>query len=569
MNFLKRISPLYIPPASAQAGGLAILREQILQSMLLALCGLGIPIVIQASGKNLFQPLAAFPAIYIYGTVYILTLIATFLRQTPYNFRSGLLTSIVFVLAVSELFESGQLGEVRMFLLAYITLTVVLSNMRRSGIAMLLSIAVIAGAGLYGANNPNPPIIVLANLHKGTDWITSELVFIALSLIIGGAVSMIINGLGANLKSQAELTHSLQTERDLLEERIHERTRSMARRMVQLRTSAEISRTISALSDPEGLFQQVVDLVKERFDLYYVGIFLIDNARQNAVLQAGTGETGKRMMSSGHQLAVNGSSMIGWSIANRKARVTLDVGTEAVRFNNPNLPLTRSELALPIIAHDQVLGAMTIQSEKPNAFDENDISILQGIADSLAIALENDRLYNETRQRLDEIRTLNREYLQRAWADTLETYGELSYDYEAPNIIENRKPGNEVQVPLLLRDEIIGEIILELDQTTLSEDQKVFVENVTTQTAIALENARLLHETERRAVQEQKLNELAARFSRALNIEEILRTAVQELSQFPAVAEVSVQINPTSTPAKPKSGQTGFLGGGNGRGRAT
>jgi GAF domain-containing protein len=274
------------------------------------------------------------------------------------------------------------------------------------------------------------------------------------------------------------------------------------------------------------------------------------------------------MLSEGHQLAVGGSSMIGWSIANRNSRIALDVGTEAVRFNNPNLPLTRSELALPIIAHDHVLGAMTIQSDQSNAFDESDISILQGIADSLAIALENDRLYHETRQRLDEIRTLNREYLQRAWAETLETYGELSYDYEAPNLFDNRKRGKEIQVPLLLRDEVIGEITLELDQASLSEDQKVFVENVTTQTAIALENARLLHETERRANQEQKLNELAARFSRALNIEEILRAAAQELGQLPAVSEVSVQLNPMSSPVRPNTGQTGFLGGGNGKERA-
>ncbi|HET8704927.1 MAG TPA: hypothetical protein VFM46_01390, partial [Pseudomonadales bacterium] len=107
----------------------------------------------------------------------------------------------------------------------------------------------------------------------------------------------------------------------------------------------------------------------------------------------------------------------------------------------------------------------------------------------------------------------------------------------------------------------------EIDHPDLSEEQKAFIDNVTTQTAIALENARLLHETERRAVQEQKLNELASRFSHALNIEEILRAAAQELGQLPAVAEVSVQISPMATPVKPRLGQTGILGGGNGKER--
>ncbi len=108
----------------------------------------------------------------------------------------------------------------------------------------------------------------------------------------------------------------------------------------------------------------------------------------------------------------------------------MDVGSEAVRFNNPRLPLTRSEMALPIIAHYEILGAFTIQSEKANAFAEDDITILEGVADSLAVALENARLYQETRQNLEEIRALNRDYLQRAWAETVQTSGDLAYEYE-------------------------------------------------------------------------------------------------------------------------------------------
>jgi GAF domain-containing protein len=239
--------------------------------------------------------------------------------------------------------------------------------------------------------------------------------------------------------------------------------------------------------------------------------------------------------------------MIGWAVGNRKARIALDVGAEAVRFNNPHLPHTRSELALPIIAHDNVLGAITIQSDQPNAFDENDIIILENVSNSLGIALENDRLYNETRQSLEEIRTLNRDYLQRAWAETIESYGDLSYDFEN-KAVYGKQSGetNIIEVPMMLRDEVIGTIVLEMDRPRLEEEETSFVENVTTQTAIALENARLLHETERRAVQEQKLNELASRFSRALSIDEIIRAAAQEFGQLPSVAEVSVQIHPTA-----------------------
>ncbi len=568
MNFFQKISPFYTPPTVAQAGGLAILRERILQTMLIVLSIFGITLLIGSADVKYLEPLYSFPAIYIYIPVLLIALVTTLTRGLPYNLRATVLVNIIFLLAGFELLENGHLGEVRTFLLGYIALTAVLLYVPNVILGIVASSLGLVALGIYGTNNPNPPIAVLTNLQRGTDWITSTISFIGLALVISGSISMIISGLNTNLKKQAELTHSLETERDMLEDRVHERTRNMARRMVQLRTSAEISRNISALSDPEGLFQQVVDLIKERFDLYYVGIFLLDSTHQYAVLQAGTGEPGKRMLSAGHQLAIGGSSMIGWAVANRKARIALDVGTEAVRFSNPNLPLTRSELALPIIAHDHILGAMTIQSDKPDAFDENDISILQSIADSLAIALENDQLYHETRQRLEEIRTLNREYLQRAWTETLETYGELSYDYESPNITEKQGEAKALQIPLLLRDTAIGEITLEMDRGSLTEDEKAFVENVTTQTAIALENARLLHETESRAVQEQKLNELATRFSRALNIEEILRAAAQELGQLPAIAEVSVQLNPSLSPGKGPANQPAYLGSGNGKERA-
>ncbi len=105
-------------------------------------------------------------------------------------------------------------------------------------------------------------------------------------------------------------------------------------------------------------------------------------------------------------------------------------------------------------------------------------------------------------------------------------------------------PCHEILVPLTLRGEVIGEIALEMDRGALSEEEGSFIENITTQTAIALENARLLQETEHKAYQEQKLNEISSRFSRAMNIDEILRAAVQELGQLPAVSEVSVHLNP-------------------------
>lgn len=322
---------------------------------------------------------------------------------------------------------------------------------------------------------------------------------------------------------------------------IEESQTSLTRSFNQISTISEINRAISGVLDPDLLLQQVTELIQTRLNLYYVGIFLLDKEREYVVLRAGTGEAGKAMMSQGHRLAVGGASMIGWATAKQKARIALDVGQEAVRFNNPLLPRTRSELAIPIISRGLAMGAITLQSDQVNAFNEADIIAFQGIADSLAIALENANLFRQTRENLDEIRSLNRAYLVSAWAETLRSKGKMEYSFINPEVSVT---GNEniQEIPITLRDQKLGAISLSIDQETLSEDQRKLIESLTNATAQALENVRLFQDSQKRALQEQQLNNLTMKFSSALNVNEIIRTAAREFGELPAVSEVTVRI---------------------------
>jgi PAS domain S-box-containing protein len=182
--------------------------------------------------------------------------------------------------------------------------------------------------------------------------------------------------------------------------RLFEETR---KRAGQLQTAAEVSRAASSILDPDELLRQAVDLIQRRFDLYYSGIFLVDEAGQYAVLRAGTGEAGRKMLERGHRLEVGGESMIGWCVANAQARIALDVGQEAVRFENPLLPDTRSEMALPLISRGRVIGAVTVQSSEEAAFSAEDITVLQSVADQLANAIENAHLLETTQTRLEQV----------------------------------------------------------------------------------------------------------------------------------------------------------------------
>jgi PAS domain S-box-containing protein len=209
-----------------------------------------------------------------------------------------------------------------------------------------------------------------------------------------------------------------------------ERERLLAdleRRALQLQTAAQVSQAVGSILNMDELLSQVVELIRARFNLYYTGLFLVDRTGERtgepdkwAVLWAGTGQAGLQMMERGHKLEIGGASMIGWCIANKRARIALDVGEDAVRFGNPLLPETRSEMALPFISQGRVIGAVTIQSAQPAAFTQEDITILQTMADQLANAVENARLFTE-RARAEEALTRER-YLMSAFMDNIPSH---------------------------------------------------------------------------------------------------------------------------------------------------
>ena len=173
-------------------------------------------------------------------------------------------------------------------------------------------------------------------------------------------------------------------------------------RTAQLTAGAQVARAASSILNPQELLQATVDLIREQFGYYYAGVFLLDEDNRSAVLRAGTGEAGQTMLGRGHKFEVGSQSMVGWVCANWKARIALDVGQEAVHFANPLLPDTRSEIALPLQAGGRILGALDVQSERPAAFDDNDIAVLQGMADQIAVALDNARLFTQTQTALSE-----------------------------------------------------------------------------------------------------------------------------------------------------------------------
>jgi len=348
-----------------------------------------------------------------------------------------------------------------------------------------------------------------------------------------------------------------------------------SRYALQLATAAEVSRTASSILDPAELLPQVVNLIRDRFDYYYVGLFLLDESRKYAVLHAGTGEAGRQMLEIGHKLQVGGTSMIGWCTAYGKARIALDVGKEAMRFDNPLLPETRSEMALPLISRGQVIGAMTIQSARSAAFSEEDVEGSQTMADQVANAIENARLFQQTEESLKEISRLHQSYLRQEWQEYLadeEVRARVGYVYERgtlkpagnvwmPEISLAVQRGKTVAlpemagalkesmaevdvalqapsvqaalaVPLTLRGQVIGALDLyETDQPRQwSQDDIALVESVADQVALAIENARAYAELQKTAEQLKEVDRLKSQF--LANMSHELRTPLNVIIGF-------------------------------------
>lgn len=349
------------------------------------------------------------------------------------------------------------------------------------------------------------------------------------------------------------------------------------RRASRLLAAAEISRVTTSILTLDELLPQAVDLIRERFDLYYAGIFLVDDSQRWAILRAGTGEAGRVMLARNHRLEVGGASMIGMCVAQGEARITSDTHREALHRRNPLLPETRSELALPLVSRGRVIGAMTIQDTRPGAFTKEDITTLQTMADQLANVIENARLLRRMEQNMHELELATGQLTRESWRSFLENYRRsFGYRYrlidvepatdllpEAQAALQQRKTvatsvsstgavevGEEtgqahgaLSVPIRVRNEVLGVLDLRFDAPEVPSEAIVLVEQVAARLGAALESARLLEESRRTAIFEQVTGELSAQMRTSLDIDQVLQNAVREMVSTLNFARVEVRLS--------------------------
>ena len=374
--------------------------------------------------------------------------------------------------------------------------------------------------------------------------------------------------IGTLASSFNSMASELQSLVRTLEVKVEDRTQDLQKQANYLRIAAEIARDATNARNLDELLNNAAILILNRFGFYHTGIFLVDSQREFAILRASPTEAGREMLARSHRLRIGQVGIVGYVAATGNPRVVLDTTKDTTYFNNPLLPNTRSEAAIPLKIGTRVIGALDVQSENPEAFSQEDIATLQIMADQLAMAIQRAQLVEDLENNYRQLESAYQQFTVESW----QKFGQEpdfkpGYKFDGVNITpidsfpldtretlrkgraimlpaqaDKEKGGTAVAAPIKLREQVIGVLVLRFISETVSADTISLIEEAANRLAVALENARLYVETQRLAQRERAVSEISSRITTSFNIENILRTTVAEIGRMMPEAEVVVQL---------------------------
>ncbi len=462
-------------------------------------------------------------------------------------------------------------------------LVLFLVRRNRFGLATALMIGALVVLTIATTNSAAFMVIALLTVIS-TATLANTLFFIATNTIVIG-VAIIATANGLQLNADTEAFRQLGEIAGLIIASISTRifinaadtaTADSGRNANLLQASAEIGQVMTRVLSLDELLPRAVNLIRDRFAFYHVQVFLLDETKTQARLVASTGEVGEKLLSRKHSLPVGSRSVIGRVTQTGEPAIARDTDSDVVHLRNELLPNTRAELALPIMDGDNIIGALDVQSARPNAFTPTDIQALQVMSNQLATAIlnaqlferqaknvqENKRLFLEAETNLREIQRLNQQLTQQAWLDYLkvrsdtigvtldqselipqadwsETMREAARRRRAIVSEDDKKV---IAMPIMLRGQSLGVVEIEMNESAQPGDTLDMVQAVTQRLAIALDNARLFEEAQQTTAQEQWINDIVSHYQSASSVNEVLQITLTELSQTLGAKRSSIRL---------------------------
>jgi len=516
-----------------------------------------------------WQYLVPLGLLFLFTVGSLLILIRGFLLPAQILLPSTLFAVLTYIIAIPPgygLHDINLIGYALVISLAGLTL----GQRGAFGFTFLIILAIF---GIGNAEMRGVLISPTSSLTLSVSPFAISIVVLAITFVQRALINLLNENAQRAITSEkevAERNEELQAFSEGLEKLVQDRTTELdlarvlsERRAKQFESIGQITRTISSTRDLDSLLTQITVVINREFGFYHVGIFLLDTAGEYAVLSAANSEGGRRMLERGHRLKVGETGMVGYVTSTGRARVALDTGADAVFFNNPDLDNTHSEIALPLRIGDQIIGALDVQSTEPNAFNQEDINILSTLADQVSIAIQNARQYEETRKALAESDALSRQFIQTGWSRFTRTqqlegirhtgakatllYKKSGKGKETGSLNRNQPKakgrGALLSLPVKLRGEVIGSVdIRSQENRQWDQDELDIVTAIIERSAIAMENARLLAESQKLAAKERTIGEISTKISAQSEVDELLKTATQELGRTMPGMEISIQL---------------------------
>jgi GAF domain-containing protein len=494
------------------------------------------------------------------------------LHASTYFFLLGTAAAITSLVTIRGYHDASAIY----YLWPIVAAAILLDVRGGTGVAMICATLYVSVVVLQSSGSLTP-LIPYDPQREGFLTVGSRLLMFFLLAFLGMLSSQNLRRL---VQQVAQALQRLRELNETLEQRVAERTRDLERRTRYLEATATVAREATALlGDPQQLLTQVVNLISGQFGFYHTGIFLLDANGEWAVLQAASSEGGLGLVARGHRLRVGEEGIVGYVTGRGEPRIALDVGKEAVFFDNPDLPGTRSEMALPLRARGKIVGALDVQSLEPAAFSNEDVAVLQTLADQVAMAINSAQLFQQVQQSLEVERRAYSELSREAWRELVRTQSDLGFvrDEEGTRRVsggegESRgQDGVGLAMPIKVRGQVIGVIDAHksagervsggaeergsrgAEERGWTAEQTTLLEALADQLGAALESARLYRDAQRLATRERLTREITDRMRRVTSVEGIVQTAVDELFNVLGVSRTFVRLG--TTPPAPGSGE--------------
>lgn len=525
-------------------------RGQFILTILRIACVLGIVLlVISFPALTLLESL-------LFISLYIVLLSVTIL-SVNYSVRAYTLLLITFAVGIDGILLWGPYQDGNIFLLTGVLLASLLFDRRADivawvvGVGAAIVIAILEQTGIYRLAGENVPI---AELDDWMGYIANFAVLGALALV---AVSQFKDVVLHNVTSLENTIDTLSIDKTDLELKVRESTDDLETRLAQLRTSATTARALTEIQNITDLLESATRLVSERFGYYHVGLFILDEQRKTAFLQSASSATGSQLIGRGFRIEPDKRSPISFALEQNRPVITSD--RDQINFvPDENFPITRSRMLLPLAVRGTVIGMLDMHSDQPQTFGAQDAEILQPLADLIALSIDNVRLINETKSLISQLELNTSIQTQRTWSKVASRQGP-AFQYTPAGVrpvfsTDKQDSHDGLQVPLILHGQHIGTIKLKRKGalTTWTERERVLVEKIADQVALALENSRLVDEAQKSALRDQMIANISTRVRETLDVESVIRTAATELRKVFDLKEAEISIGSPQSPSLPE-----------------